>query len=187
MKYYKGLYGGTLHNVGFFGGWRCGAITIDGHYSYVTDLKEFVFWKFGTYANLTSITEDYQEPVLSEIEIHYANDVILEQIRRDMYNKTNPNLTDIADKLWDGIYGDTRIEMKKQWKNLKHYPFSKSNVSLNIHSGDWVRNSQTGEEFMVNYQHNVEYINKCEDYVLIPEKRYSEFPDLSVMRTKTKT
>lgn len=185
MQYYKGLYSASLYNLGFLGGWRCGDVTIDGHYSFVTDLKEFVVWKFGTYGNLISITDDYQEPILTEIEIHMVNDAILSQIRRDMSNSISPNLTDIADPIWDTIYGDVRIEMHEQWGKLKHYPFSKSNVSLNVTRGDTVKDVETGEEILISYIHDIKSVNQYEKWVLVPEKRYSYFPDLSQMRTKT--
>lgn len=183
MKYYKGLYYGELYNMGFLGGWRCGAIQLDGHYCYVTDLNHFVLWKFGDYANFTSISEKYEEPKLSEVEERFANDCILDRIRRDMYSSQNPNLTDIAHPMWDDIYGGTRELMVKQWEALKKYPFLKHNSSLNIDQGDTVKNESTGEEFMVDYFHDVQHINKNEQYVLT--KRYDYFPELSLMRTKT--
>lgn len=179
MKFYKGLYYLSCYNVGFFGGWRCGNISIDGHYMFVTDLKEFVIWKFGGYANLTSITPDYKEPILTEVEAGFCNDILLDQIRRDMSNTMNPNLTFIEEPLWDSIYGDYRTLMFEQWNKLHHYKFTKHNVSLNIHCGDVVLDKPRNEEFKVTYMHDIRYINKCEDYVLT-DKRYDYFPEIII-------
>lgn len=185
MKYYKGLYYGELYNVAFLGGWRCGEMQIGGHYCYVTDLKKFVFWQFGDYANFTSITEKYIEPKLSEVEQRFANDCILEQIRRDMYSSQNPNLTDIAHPMWNDIYGDTRELMVKQWEALEKYPFLKHNSSLNIDQGDTVENTETGEIFKVEYFHDVVYINKKDKYKLV--ERYDYFPELTLEKLRTPT
>ncbi len=179
MKYFKGLFYTSAYNVGFLGGWRCGNINIDGHYVFVTDLKEFVVWKFGSYANFTSITPDYQEPILTEIEAGFCNDILLDQIRRAMSNNINPNLSFIEEPLWDNIYGDIRVVMVEQWNKLYHYKFTKHNVSLNIDSGDEVINVTNKEKFKVGYMHDIKYINKCEDYQLT-ENRYNYFPEITI-------
>jgi len=179
MNYFKGLYFVSAYNVGFFGGWRCGNINIDGHYDFVTDLKEFVIWKFGTYANLTSIRPDYVEPKLTENEVGFCNDVLLDSIRSAMSNNLNPNLSFIEEKLWENIYGDTRIQMVEQWNKLTHYKFAKHNVSLNIHSGDVVLDKERNEEFKVTYMHDLKYINQHDNYVLT-DKRYDYFPEIII-------
>ena len=179
MNYYKGLYLISSYNVGIFGGWRCGKISIDGHYKFITDLKEFVVWKFGDYANLVSIIKVHEEPDLTEIEHHFCNDVLLGYIRQAMSNEINLDLTDISDPIWDNVYGDTRVKMLILWDKLKRYEFFKHNVSLNIHYGDTIRVA-SGREFKVNHYHDIKSLNKDDDNILV--KRYDYFPEINIIK-----
>jgi hypothetical protein len=179
MLFYKNLLYGSMYNLGFLGGWRCFPNSIDGHYDFITDLKEFVIWQFGDYATLTTIKEKYSEPALTDIEQGFCNDAILSHIRRAMFNNLNPNCTDIADPMWDNVYGDDRVKIIEMWGKLKKYPFSKSNVSLNIVQGDYVTDGK--EVFKADHNCDISYINKCEKYKLVEGKRYDFFPAIPLM------
>lgn len=178
MNYYKGLFYVHCYNVGFFGGWRCGDIFIDGHYSFVTDLNQFVVWKFGTYESLTTIKKVREFPKLTEIEIGYCNDVLLEGIRKAMSNSLHPNLTFIEEPLWDTVYGQDRVKMKRMWGHLVKYPFKKHNCSLNIHQGDTVKNKETGKIIKVSYMYDLRALNKDDLWELTD--RYSYFPEINI-------
>ena len=182
MNYYKGLYKIDVYNAGFFGGWRCGDIGIDGHYTFITDLKEFVIYKFGTYCGLTSMIEVHERPILSENEIRFCNDLLLDEIRRAMYNEQSPNLIDISEPMWETYYADDRIEMPEMWETLKHYPFVKHNISKNISYGDVVIDVERNETFRVTHIHDLRYMNKMEDMYILTDDRYSYFPELKIKK-----
>lgn len=162
MKLYKGLYFHESYNVGFMGCQREQS-TIDGHYYIVTDFKEFVIQKFGTYANFTSITHDVQSLVLTPGDIRFVNDYILKEM--DKYDVSNA--TDIADAMWDNVYGDTRKLIENLWANEKHHPFVNKRISANIQWGDTVTNLEDGETFTVNSDHDLPYINRNHYYKLV--------------------
>ncbi len=156
-KKFKNLYILELYNFGYMGVQRESQAKIDGHYTVVTDLKEFVIQKFGDYAGFQSITPDIQSlNDLNESSYRFVND----GIRTELARYSAKEATDIADPMWDDIYGETRVNMVSLWKSEKHYPYSPIRISANIHWGDNVIDLKTGETFKVNSDHDIPYINR---------------------------
>ena len=160
----------SLYNFNFFGGGREGKVRLDGHYEVVTDLKEFVIWKFGDYANFVSIRPVHEVIELTPSEIRLANDGIYSHILRCGID----DATDIADSTWDNIYGEQRVESVKMWNELKHYPFQQNYVSANIHTGDTVIDLRNNETFKVEYYHDLRLINRNHSFKLANRELHPE-------------
>jgi hypothetical protein len=167
---YKELYIMSLYNFNYFGGWREGNSRLDGHYEVVTDLKEFVIWKFGDYANFVSIRPVHEVIELTASEIRLANDGIYSHI----LSYGIDDATDIEDSTWDNIYGDKRIESVKMWNELKHYSYAGKYISANIHRGDTIINLHTNESWKVEYYHDLSLINRNHVYKLIDRELHPE-------------
>lgn len=172
MKKYKNLYVLSAYNLGFLGAWREGETGVNGHYTIVTDLKEFVIRKFGTYANFTSITPDNQEVLLKENGIRVVNDYLVKECGKYACE----GATDIADEMWDNVYGDTRISMESLWKTEKHYPYIPNRISANIQQGDKVKNLKDGEVFVCTYEHDMQYMNRNFMYMLVDRPSLHPLP-----------
>lgn len=166
LHYSKGLIYFQLHNLGYFGGGRCGNISIDGHYEIITDLKEFVIQQFGTYANFISINEKIYQPNLTEGEYKFVHDAILGALGQNYGNVHSIDL-----EMWRDIYCDYREKIPLLWKNLKHYKITEQTISPNIKPGDIV--SKNGEKDKVTWYWDIKYINKCNDYKIVEKYKYS--------------
>ena len=168
MINYKGLRIDNHYNVGFFGGWREGRLTVGGFPLTVCDGKEFVVGNavLGPGGQgLTVLDIDRHEPMtLTAPDYRYMNDVLIEQFSR---NKINPDYTDAYFDRYPDIYKESIQEAFDLWETAPHYPFKESRQSANISSGDLVNDLRDKErQFRLEYIHDSRYVNKNMFYQL---------------------
>ena len=159
-----------IYNLGFFGGQREGAIEIDGQYKIITDTKEFIALKIGGYGNFTSFPEvENPEPaILSKPAYRFIHDVLIDKIKKANQNES------------------TEIEIK-QFNESKRHKIHKARISANIDFGDKVIDLKTNEVFVVDSNHDMQFLNRNYNWKLVDRELHPAPATLKDFITKNES
>lgn len=163
----KKLYSNSLYNFAFFGHWRENCESLDGHFAYITDLQDFIFYKTADYGGLTWVRPKFSVPELSDSQYRYVHDEILENEHKE-----------VPDVLPDAV---------KLWETLKHYPLGDHRISANIGHGDRIVHLETGETVTVGGWHYLRGLNKNYHWKLMDRDLHPEPVKLSEFIEKLST
>jgi len=167
MKKSKELLILPAFNLAFFGGWR-EKISIDGHYTLITDGNEFVFYKIGDYGGMTWIKECFESPVLSEGDYRYVNDFIRHTSKSRFREVDEQKEIDL-------------------FNSLKKYKLADKNLSANINYGDNIIDLETDEKLLVDYDHNLRYLNQNFKYKILDRDLHPAKNTLQNLKDKLAT
>lgn len=162
MKTLKSL---TVHNFGFFGGWR-EKLSLDGHYHFLFDSEEFLVIKFGNYAGFTSIAPVHEIPVLTDSDIRYVNDYIYSNLEK--FKDVHSVHSDIFEA----------------WKTSNRYPFVNGRISANIQFGDTFVDLETSEVSEMSYFMDEKIVNRNHFNKLVDRELHPPVMSLSEFKTK---
>lgn len=169
-----------LYNFYFFGTQRePDARRLNGHFAYITDGNEFVFYKLGDYGGFTWIRETKgadREFKLNDAEYRVVHDAIL----REQYG-SHRNL----ELLYNLEVASN--EVTNMWDMFKHYPLLDYRVSGNIQHGDEVINLLTNDVFTVDHTHDISYINRDFHYKLTKREVHPKPVTLKDFKAKLKS
>ena len=149
----------VIYNFMYFGMQReANSEQLNGHIGIIFDIEKNLFYAYkdSDYAGLTSVNDNPNKTILTlnESEQRIVNDNIYKYLQ----NKFSPI---------DGTYDfHKKIEQLIE-NNPQGYKYHYGYVSNNIQFGDKVKDTETGEEFVVNNNHDIEYINKNQFYHVI--------------------
>lgn len=158
----------SLYNFAFFGGQRDNC-HFDGHYAYVTDLKEFVFYKVADYGGFMWVRKNLQTVELTENQYRYVHDAIFKNTRY---------------LIGEDLLMDVEPEFEKYFTEMKRYKLQSDFISANVHRGDTVvdiSGKDDKEPFIVDHTHDLNYINRNHHYKILnrdvhpPMKTREEF------------
>lgn len=138
----------VMYNFAYFGGQR-ETVNLNGHFTAITDMNEFVFFKHGDYLGFTTYEPMFESRDLTDSEYRLANDYVRKHLERESYVSVATS-DDVA-----------------LFNTLKRYKYSEKTISANITYGDKVIDLFTKEVFVVNNDHNVSYINRNFNYKLV--------------------
>lgn len=138
----------VIFNFAYFGGQR-ESVNLSGHFTAITDMDEFVFFKHGDYLGFTTYEPMFESRDLTDSEYRLANDYVREHLKSESF------------------VSDATNEDIKLFNELKRYKYSDKTISANITYGDKVINLFTNEVFEINHDRDVNYINRNFNYKLV--------------------
>lgn len=144
------IYEATIYNFGFMGSGREGEFgggEIDGHVTLVFDETHFMVAKLLDYGGLTWVGGEKKFGALNPSDIRRINDVLLD-VKPSKFHEAEP-------------------DMVKLFKSGIKYERTNKSISANIDYGDEVINTETGEKFVVNGNHDIRTINRNQFYHLV--------------------
>lgn len=158
----------SLYNFAFFGGQRDNCV-FDGHYAFITDLKEFVFYKVADYGGFMWVRDNLQKVELSENQYRYVHDAVLDATKHMIGEDLLMQADSESEELWN-----TCIKYKLQGKR----------ISANIHRGDTVINLLDNTTFKVDHYHDIDYINRDFHYKIVDREVHPPKATLNEFKLK---
>jgi hypothetical protein len=147
-----GLLFKTIYNFNFFGGWREGTTSFNGHYLAITDGTTFALHKTGDYGSFSYFhAADVYVQKMKDNDFRVAHDIIRREFGRFLDDLSDlSSVTDISEPMWHSIYTEQLQAVPLIWKAAIHYPIHPTLISKNIQLGDTVSNLFTGESHTLN-------------------------------------
>lgn len=136
-----------LWNLGFFGGWREGRLSVDGQIRIYMDGCKFQVEKIGGYEGLTWYPEMSVFPELADNNYRYIHDTIKNTLRGGRANIQDVNVPFRAD--------------------VPVYTLQDAFISRNIQVGDTVEDLFTDEKRLVEYGDDLKYYNSHKNFKII--------------------